>query len=308
MSVPPDFLSYPKRRRGHDHDWFEHRPVRARPKLRWPNDARVALWITVPVEFFPLDAPAQPLRPVGALDRAYPDYWAYANRDYGNRVGIYRIMRVLDRLGLRATAAVNADIADRHPRLIDEIVRREWEVAASGRNMSTIHHGGLAREAEKEIIAAAAATLRRASGQKVPGWHSPAHSQSLNTLELVAAAGFAYVMDWINDDLPYAVNTKAGPLHALPLTHEWSDRNILLQHELMIEDYAAQVLGAFRCLDAEAKDHGGRVLSLAVTPWIMGYPHRIGGFARLLETILASGAVWPATGIELLEAFRMQSE
>jgi peptidoglycan/xylan/chitin deacetylase (PgdA/CDA1 family) len=308
MSVSPVFLSYPLRRRGLDHDWFEHRPVRERPKLCWPAAARVALWITVPIEFFPLDAPAQPLRPVGALDRAYPDYWAYANRDYGNRIGIYRIMRVLDRLGLRATAAMNSDIASRYPRLLDEVMRRNWEVAASGVNMGTLHHGGLTREAEQELVSTSAAALRRASAQKILGWHSPGHSQSLNTLELVAAAGFSYVMDWINDDLPYELRTKSGPLHAMPLTHEWSDRNILLQHELTIEDYAAQVLGAFRCLDDEAKSHGGRVLSLVVTPWLMGYPHRIGAFARLLEAILASGAVWPATGIELLDEFRRQSD
>ena len=308
MSVSPDFLAYPKRRRGLDHDWFDHRPVRERPRLIWPGGARVALWITVPVEFFPLDAPAQPLRPVGALDRAYPDYWAYANRDYGNRVGIYRIMRVLDRLGLRATAAVNAEIAVRYPRLMEEMVRRDWEVAAGGRNMGAIHHGGLGREDERALIAETASILRRASGQKVLGWHSPGHSQSPNTLDLLAAAGFAYVMDWINDDLPYAVRTKEGPLHALPLTHEWSDRTILLQHEMMIEDYVAQVLAAFGCLDYEAKSHGGRVLSLAVTPWIIGYPHRIAGFAHMLERILATGTVWPTTGIGLLDEFCKQSK
>lgn len=306
MSVPAEFLAYPRRRRGLDHDWFEHRPVRERRKLQWPNAARIALWITVPAEFFPLDAPAQPFRPVGAFDRAYPDYWAYANRDYGNRIGIFRIMRVLDRLGLRATAAMNADIAVRYPRLLDEVLRRTWEVAASGINMGQLHHAGLAREAEQEMVATSAAILRRASGQPVEGWHSPGHSQSMHTLELVAAAGFSYVMDWINDDLPYEMRTPAGPLHALPLTHEWSDRNILLQHELMIEDYESQVLSAFRCLDDEAKEHGGRVLSLAVTPWLMGYPHRIRGFARLLETILESGSVWPATGSELLAEFRKQ--
>jgi allantoinase len=307
MTVPPDHLAYPKRKRGLDHAWFAHRPVRERPKLDWPNGARVALWITVPVEFFPLEAPPQPLRPSGGLDRAYPDYWNYAHRDYGNRVGIYRIMRVLDRLGLRATAPLNAEAATRYPRLVEEIRRRNWEVAAMSATMATIHHGGLAREAERELIAGAAATLRRVSGQQVLGWHSPGHSESMATLELLTESGFAYVMDWINDDLPYEMQTPAGPIHSLPLTQEWCDRNILLQHEGMIEDYAAQVTAAFRCLDMEAKTHGGRVLSLAVTPWLIGYPHRIAGFARLLETILAEGSVWPATGIELLDAFRLQA-
>jgi len=306
MSVPREYLAYPRRRRGLDHEWFAHSPVRERPKLRWPNGARVALWITVPVEFFPLDQPVQPFRPLGALDRAYPDLWAYANRDYGNRIGIFRIMRVLERLGLRATAAINAAVADRYPRLLEEIVKRNWEVAASGIDMSQLHHGALARDAEQELVETAAATLRRATGQKVEGWHSPAHSESLSTLELVAGAGFAYVMDWINDDLPYEMHTAAGPLCSLPLTHEWADRTILLQHEGAIDDYANQVMNAFRCLDAEAHAYGGRVLSLSVTPWIMGYPHRIAGFARLVESILAEGSVWPVTGAELVAEFRGQ--
>jgi peptidoglycan/xylan/chitin deacetylase (PgdA/CDA1 family) len=306
MTVSPENFAYPKRRRGLDHDWFGHRPVRERPKLRWPKDAAIALWITMPVEFFPLDAPAQPFRPVGALDRAYPDLWGYANRDYGNRIGIFRLMRVLDRFGLRATAAVNADVATRYPDLLDEIVRRNWEVAASGINMGRLHHGGLTLEAERDLVAASTAMLRQATGQAIEGWHSPGHSQSMNTLELVASCGCSYAMDWINDDLPYEMSTPAGPLCALPLTHEWSDRNIMLQHELGIEDYVAQVLNAFHCLSDEAKAGGGRVLSLNVTPWIMGYPHRIGGFARLIETILDAGSVWPATGAELVATFRKQ--
>lgn len=85
----------------------------------------MALWITIPVEFFPLDAPAQPVRPLGGLDRGYPDFWTYAARDYGLRVGIYRVMRVLDGLGLRATAIVNAAVASRYPRVVDEVAKSQ---------------------------------------------------------------------------------------------------------------------------------------------------------------------------------------
>lgn len=304
---PSELLRYAKRRPGLDHDWFAHRTVFERAALHWPGDKPVALWIVVPLEFFPLDMALQPVRPIGALDRAYPDLWQYANRDYGNRIGVYRIMRVLDRLGLRASAAVNAEIARRIPRLLEEIVRRDWEIVASGVDMGKVHHGGMTREDEGVLIADALQTLRTKSGQPVVGWHSPAHSGSLQTLELLAAHGVRYAADWVNDDLPYMMETRAGSIAALPLSYEWSDRNILAAHDLTIDDYEAEVMLAFRRLEAEGGRYGGRVLSLSVTPWIMGYPHRIAGLKRVLEKIVGSGAAWPATGAEILRAFIEQS-
>src|SRR5262249_32975246 len=98
---------------GLDHAWFGHERTLDRKPIAWPDGKPIALWITVPLEFFPLDAPAQPFRPLGGLDRGYPDYWSYSNRDYGLRVGIYRIMRVLDQLNRPATAAVTAAVAGR---------------------------------------------------------------------------------------------------------------------------------------------------------------------------------------------------
>jgi allantoinase len=147
--VTSDRLAYPHRRLGLDHQWFDHQPTLARPSITFPGAKPIALWITVPVEFFPLNAPLQPVRPLGALDRGYPDFWSYSNREYGVRLGIYRIMRVLDCLKLRATAIVNAAAATRYPRIIEEIVRRNWEIAAGGMDMGQIHHGRLALEDER---------------------------------------------------------------------------------------------------------------------------------------------------------------
>jgi allantoinase len=303
-----DRLAYPHRHRGLDHDWFVHEPTFTRMPVAWPGGQRIALWITVPVEFFPLDAPPLPVRPLGGLDRGYPDFWSYSNRDYGTRIGIYRIMQVLDGLGLRATAAVNAAIAVRYPRVIDEILRRNWEIVAHGIDMGRVHCEGLALEDEIAMIRKAREILAKASGRPVAGWHSPGHSQSASTLRLLAENGFEYVCDWANDDLPYMMKTAAGPICAMPLTYEWSDRVLLVQHNLMVEDYEAQVLGAFRRLYAEAgQNHGGRILSLSISPWILGYPHRIAALERLLGKILESGPVWHATGMEIVEAFKSQA-
>jgi allantoinase len=300
-------LHYPHRRHGLDHEWFAHQSMRSRKPIAWPGGKPIALWITVPLEFFPLDAPAQPLRPLGGLDRGYPDYWSYSNRDYGLRIGIFRIMRVLDRFGLRATAAVNAVVATRYPRLIAEAKLRRWEIIAHGMDMGRPHHGDLPVEEERNLVRNACAIIGAAIGAPLVGWHSPGHSESMHTLRLVKECGLQYVADWANDDLPYFLQTPAGPLCAMPLTYEWSDRVLLVQHNLTVEDYEAQVMRAFARLRAEAAEcGGGRILSLSVSPWIMGYPHRIAALERLLGRILDSNSIWPADGIEIVDAFSAQ--
>ena len=301
-------LTYLHRRRGPDHDWFPHEPTHRRAPVVWPDGKRIALWITVPVEFFPLDAPPQPFRPLGGLPLGYPDLWNFSNRDYGLRIGIFRIIRVLDAFNLRATAAINSHVVSQYPRLVDEMALRKWEFVAGGVDVGHVHHGGLGIEEERELIATARDTLARVTGTPVNGWHSPDRSQSQNTLSLLAELGFQYVTDWANDDMPYTVTTTAGSLCALPLTYEWSDRLLLVQHSLTVEDYEAQVLQAFERLHSEAGERQcGRIFSLSVSPWIIGYPHRIRALERVLARILDIGSVWHATGLEIVDTFKKQS-
>ena len=116
MSLPAEYLAYPRRRRGMDHDRYGYSPVPARrPPVEWPNGARVALWIVPALEFFPLDMDGRPFRAPGAMERPYPDYWNYTLRDYGNRVGVFRVFQALDALGLKASVAINARLAERTP-------------------------------------------------------------------------------------------------------------------------------------------------------------------------------------------------
>jgi peptidoglycan/xylan/chitin deacetylase (PgdA/CDA1 family) len=223
------------------------------------------------------------------------------------RIGIYRIMRVLDAFGLRASAAVNAAAATRFPRVMDELLERDWEIMASGIDMGQPHHGRLSLEAERSLISTAHEILTKTTGQKIAGWHSPGHSQSAHTLPLLAERGFEYVTDWANDDLPYMMSTPSGQLCAMPLTYEWADRVLLVHHNLTVEDYEAQVIQAFRRLHAEAGQYGcGRILSLSVSPWVLGYPHRIGALQRVLTRIMDVGSVWHATGAEIVAAFQSQ--
>jgi len=302
-----DRLTYRHRHRGLDHQWFEHEPIFGRAPLMWPGGKPIALWISIAVEFFPLDAPSQPFRPLGGLDRGYPDFWSYSNRDYGNRIGIYRIMRVLDGLGLQGTAAVSAGAARRYPRVVEELVRRDWEIAAHGLDMGHLHHGALAVGEERSLIEKARDTLAQMSGLAVKGWLSPGRGESINTLRLLCECGFDYVADWANDDLPYMMKSDAGTICSMPLNHELADRFLLIHHNCTIEEYEHQVLQAFFTLKAEAERYGGRVLSLSLSPWVIGYPHRIAALEHIFARIMKSDAVWPTTGIAIARTFKDQT-
>jgi allantoinase len=299
--IADEYLKYPARSPGLDHDWFDYRCPRNTPPLRWPGEAQLALWITVPLEFFPLNGGNAPFRPTGALDRPYPDLWSYAARDYGLRVGIYRIINALDQRGIRATAAVNSAVAVRIPKLIDMLVERRWEIMCAGVDMGTLHYSGLPKNVELDLISRALSDVR-SKDRDVIGWHSPGYSQSMHTMEILSAEGVRYVADWVNDDLPYDVRTSDGNIVAMPLTYELADRKIMVEHDRTMEEYTTMVLSAASRLRAESSQFA-RILSLSISPWIIGYHHRIAAFEAMLDAILSGGPIWVATGRELFEAY-----
>lgn len=302
--LPPSYFEYPWRRKGLDHHRFEHRNLPQAKPVIWPGQARVALWVAVHMGHFPMDMVAKPFAVPGGMERPYPSYWDYTQRDYGNRVGVYRLMKALDARGLRATALMSAALAARYPALLEEVAASRWEIAAAGVDMSKPHHSGLAEAEERALVKQAVDTLRGA-GAAVRGWHSPAHSQSMKTLDLVAEAGLDYVTDWVNDDMPYPVTTSAGGLTAMPLAWDMSDQRLLFQQHMATEDFINQVKRAFTTLYAEAAaTGGGRILSLTITPWVMGQPHRIRALGAVLDHILGHAGVWPATGAEIVDAWR----
>jgi allantoinase len=307
MSLPADYLKYPWRRHGMDHDRYSYSNLFERTPVQWPNGARVALWVVPALEFFPLNPSGKPFKAPGSMVTPYPDFRHYTTRDYGNRVGIYRLFKVLDELKIPASVAFNSVVAERYPALLGEVTRRGWEVIAHGVDMDALHYGGQDEAEEARQVDTALASLRKASGQPVTGWLSPAKSESFATPDLLAARGVEYVCDWVNDDLPYALNTASGTLHSMPHSTELSDRQILIDYHFSEDEYVEQVSDAFACLYAEAGDYGGRMLCLPVIPYISGLPYRIRAFRRVLEHILGHAGVWPATGAEILAAWKQQT-
>ncbi|WP_173934525.1 polysaccharide deacetylase family protein [Chelativorans sp. Marseille-P2723] len=299
MTIEPSYFEYPHRGPGMDHDRYEYRRLATAKPVTWPNGAKLLVWVTLHLEHFPLNMPSKPFIPAGGMSRPGLSVWDYTQRDYGNRVGFYRLMKLFDRHGIKPTVAMNSQVAVRYPYLLDRIVERSWEIAASGTDMGHLHYGGLDEAAEREQVQRSFAELRRLSGQAVTGWHSPAHSQSQNTPDLVAEAGALYIADWINDDMPYSFSTANATLTQMPLSYDLSDRKILYQQALPSAVYAHQIEMACQCLRQEADTRGGRILSLSLSPWVAGLPAQIRTIDNLLGRILATPDTRAATGEEI---------
>lgn len=302
MTLDKEYLEYAKRGYGMDHDWYPWTMQPNRPKIAWPEGKRTALFTVLALEFFPLDQPAQPFKAPGGMVTPYPDLRHYTLRDYGNRVGVFRVAKLLEKHGVTPTVAINSLVAERYPFLLDYIVGKGWEIIGYGVDMGKVHYGGMDEAVEAALIEESLGTLRKMSGQPVVGWASPAKSESMKTLDLVAANGVRYVTDWMSDEVPFPLKTANGPLLSIPLQHEMDDQTIMLQYQHTEDQFVDQVTDQFGVLHREATPDDGRMMTLTIHPWMSGQPHRIGALDRALGHIMSHDGVWSASGSEIMEA------
>ncbi|MFK7888269.1 MAG: polysaccharide deacetylase family protein [Gammaproteobacteria bacterium] len=305
MSLDDGYFRYPQRRYGMDHDLYDWSMLADRAPVTWPGNKPLALWINVALQFFPLDQRGKPFAPPGGMVTAYPDLRHYTLRDYGNRVGVFRLFKALDRYNVTASVAMNTRLAERVPYLLERVVERDHELLCHGWDMDTLHYGGMDEARERDIIAKSLDGLRTASGKPVVGWLSPAKSQSTATPKLLVEHGVEYMCDWINDDMPFAFRTGAGDITALPLSTELEDRFVILDNGHAETEWADQITDACDFLISEAETTGGgRLLALNIHPWMLGQPHRIGALERVLAHVTQSGKAWSAGPGEIVAAWK----
>ena len=303
MTLDPAYLEYPARRHGYDHDLYDWSALHTRKPVIWPGGKSVAIWICVSLEWFPIIPSDTPFRAPGHMQTAYPDYRHYTAREYGTRIGFYRLLDAFAKAGVRASIATNSAIAERYPQIIADIVSAGHEIIAHSTDMNGTIASGLPIAEERALIAQSLDTLERVSGTRPTGWLSIARSQSWNTPDLLKEAGVTYACDWVNDELPYRFNNG---LINLPLNHELSDRQIITTQQHSADSYAQQMVDAFDWLANEAKTQGGRMLPLHITPYIMGLPYRIGAFEELLAALATRPEAWFASGGEIVSAWGAQ--
>jgi len=283
-----------------DYGPFRYVPITDRPRLVWPNGARLALWVVPNLEWFSLQR-AQPSRPWEKAGAATPTVRAWGQRDYGNRVGIFRIMSVLDRYGIRATASTNADICDHHPQIIEAAMKRGWELMGHNRT-NNVRLTQVPADQERDLIHYCLERLERATGKKVLGWLGAGLDETWNTLDYLAEEGVLYVSDWVNDDQPYLMQVNGRRLVYVPYSYEINDSPQLYYFYRDAEDFERMIRRQFDTLYAEGAE-SGRVMAICLHPFIIGQPHLIGILDSALKYICAHSGVWCATGEEIMRAY-----
>jgi allantoinase len=287
-----------------DNPYYDWTPISTRAPLRWPGGARVALCVIVSFEHLEWLPPSGAfVAPSSRRRRPYPavtDIHETSYHDYGNRVGGFRVMRVLDRLGLKATVAMDAGVAAGCPTLVQECRSRGWEFIGHGLALSQMITERMPEAQEREHIERSLSAVRQASGRAPAGWIGMDYGESTRTVRLLAELGVRYVCDWPNDEQPYRMKVPRGQMVSLPVAVELDDVITHTQRFIPIQRWATMIMDAFDRLYADGAPTG-RLLVLNVHPTRIGQPFRIKYLEAALSHIMRRQGVWAATGSEIVD-------
>ena len=278
--------------RGADHAIHPWSPQPQRPDFRWPGGARVAVYLLLHIEHTEIEPPADAHRDPrfrGAFFTGTPDWHGWSYRDYGNRIGAWRILDLLDALQLPASVAVSTLAARRHPELIAACAERGFEPVAHGISASSMITARMTEAEERAHILAALDELAEI-WPGATGWLGQDHGATARTTSLLAEAGFAYSLDWANEDEPYR---HASGLLALPPPAEHDDVQTLWLRRVPVARWSGLLRDALDRLLAEPR--GGRVLGIGIHPWMLGAPHRIRYLRESLQDLASREGVHVAT-------------
>lgn len=272
---------------------FVYSPITERAPLTWPGGARVAVYIGLNIEYFHPDLPSTSIWPGTA--ELTPDALNHGWRDYGARVGIWRTIGALDRHGIRASALLNSDVVAEHPQILAAGVERDWAWLAHGRTNSSLHTR-LAADEERRTLADVTRTITDATGRQPRGWMGPGLTETHNTPKLLADLGYHYVLDWTNDDQPYPL-TVPGML-SVPYSVELNDL-LIFGKGVTGPEFLQMVVDQYHQLHTDAADGRGRVLALALHPFVIGQAFRHKYLDLALEFLAAAPDVWLTTSDDI---------
>ena len=280
-----------------DREFFSYSPIAGRPRFQWPGNARVALWVVPNIEHYQyLPGPTRVRNPWPRMP--HPDVLGYSLRDYGNRVGVWRMLDVFDKHRIRATVSLNIANFEMFPEIMKVCEARGYDTLCHG-IFNTEYLWGMTEDEERAYIADCVARFRKLTGRQLRGWFSPGVSYTTRTLDLVAEAGFTYSADLYHDDQPTALRVRQGSLISVPYSMDLNDA-VLYRYDAEGEEFARWIMDHFDTVWSEGLKIP-RVMCIALHPYMMGQPHRIRHLDCALAHILAHDGVWQATGAEIAD-------
>ena len=276
---------------------YDYWPYRDRPKVVWPDGKRLAFWVAPNIEFYELAPPKNPSRT--PWPKPIPDVAGYSYRDYGNRVGHWRMMELMDRYGIRGSISLSVALVDHHPEIIKACVERDWEFFSHG-IYNTRYCYGMDEAQERAIIEDSITTVEKATGQRIAGWLAPALTHTERTMDLLAEYGLTYTCDLFHDDQPTPVKTKTGRFISVPYSLEMNDSIIFINQQSPPRRYVEILKANFDRLYAEGAE-SGTVMCIPLHAFLIGQPYRLEPFEEVFEYITGHDGVWVTTGREIAE-------
>jgi peptidoglycan/xylan/chitin deacetylase (PgdA/CDA1 family) len=280
---------------------IDYDPIEGRAPLQLPGGAAVSVWVIVNVEEWS-DTEPMPRTvltpPAGGVPSPDVPNWAW--HEYGNRVGFWRMLRVLDRHQIPVALAVNGSAIAAYPQIAAAANAREWEFVGHGftqKNMQKV-------EDERLDIRRTADAIEAATGRRPRGWLGPGLTETWETPDLLVEEGYEYVCDWVLDDQPTVLRTRTRPIVNVPYTQECNDVAMMLIQHHAADEYRQRAVDQFDQLLADARaDGSGRVMALVVHPYIMGAPHRLKYLDQALEHIRSHPEARFCTGEQILDSY-----
>ncbi|MGC5781697.1 polysaccharide deacetylase family protein [Methylobacterium sp. NFXW15] len=273
------------------HGRYPYSALPDRPVYDWPGGRRLAVYVALNLETFDFgDGLGAELAPGGPQ----PDVLNYAWRDWGNRVGAWRLRDLFDALHWPASILVNSRLYRDCPGLIEAFRARGDEIVGHGRTNAE-RQGNLDEADERALIAEATEILTREEGRAPEGWLGPWISQSKVTPDLLAEAGYRYLLDWCHDDQPTWFTTRSRPILALPYPQELNDIPAIVARKDTGRDFAQSIIDGFDEMLAQSAK-APLVMGIALHPYIVGQPHRLRPLRAALAHIAAHrDQIWLTT-------------
>jgi peptidoglycan/xylan/chitin deacetylase (PgdA/CDA1 family) len=270
------------------HGRYAYSGIGERPTYEWPNGTRLAVYLGLNLEHFSFgEGLGAELAPGGPQ----PDVLNYAWRDYGNRVGAWRLLRMLDDLQLPTSVILNSEMYAYAPSLLERFRRRGDEFVGHGRTNSE-RQSILAEEAERQLITDATYAISQHEGVSPRGWLSPWIAESTVTPDLLHEAGYSYTLNWCADDQPIWLRTRKGRLLAVPYPQELNDIPAVVGRKTDADVFADMIIDNFDEMLDQSKD-GPLVMGIALHPYLVGQPFRLRQLRRALHHIVAQkSALW----------------
>lgn len=287
-----------------DNPFYSHAPLPGRKPFFVSGNARVAFCVFLYLEYYELDPPQNTLRDPRFSDGPgyfFPDYRTYSLREYGNRVGIFRILDLLDRYGIRATVAANAEACRRYPFLVRTFLNRDYEFAGHGQFATRMISSRMSESEERRHIRESLEALREHTGVKPRGWIGQDYGESHRSPQLLAQSGLQYLVDWSNDDQPYRMHTEPLMI-SVPAQEQWDDVQMIWHRHVSTRVYLDSLTRAFDVLWDEGLT-STRVFGLHLHPWVVGAPQRIWALERILAYVAQRQGVWPCRAFELVDQY-----